>query len=157
MAYGDRHTAHVDVPPDRVWDRVLHLGGDPRLYAPRPLWLARTALDAAVGGPGWKVRGPGRALEAGDDLDFWRVVEVHPPTRLRLRALTRMPGTAHLDVVVHASGAGSEIALENTFEPAGIAGHAYWWAELPAHSVVFAVMVRRLAALVSEAPAPGSR
>ena len=69
-------------------------------------------------------------------MDFWEVVEVHPPTRLRVRAVTRLPGTAYLDVGVHAAGARTELSLRTTFEPAGLAGHAYWWATVGAHKVV---------------------
>ncbi len=72
-----------------------------------------------------------------------------PPARLRLRALSRLPGTAYLDVLVRPHGAGSELVLRTTFEPAGLPGHAYWWSTLAAHRVTFALMARRVAALVS--------
>jgi hypothetical protein len=158
MAYVDRHTALAAVPPDRAWAVVRGLGGDARFYAPRPLWQARGLVDGLVGGPGWRIEGPGRPLEVGDLMDFWEVVEVRPPTRLRLRAVSRLPGTAYLDIEVHAhesadasaGGAGSVIGLVTTFEPAGLAGHAYWWSTVAAHTVVFASMTRRLAVLVAE-------
>jgi len=153
MAYVDRHAVLVDAAPDRVWAGVTSLGGDPRFYAPRALWLVRGLADGLLGGPGWRITGPGRPLEEGDAMDFWEVVEVHPPTRLRVRAVTRLPGTAHLDVGVHARGAGTELSLRTTFEPAGPAGHAYWWATVGAHTATFALMTRRLRALVLEAEA----
>lgn len=149
MAYVDRHRVPVAVSPDRAWEGVLSLGGDTRFYAPRTLWQARGLADGLLGGPGWRIEGPGRPLRAGDTMDFWEVVEVHPPTRLRLRAVTRLPGTAHLDVLVRPRGAGTELSLETTFEPAGPAGHAYWWSTVGAHRVVFALMTRRLAALLA--------
>ena len=151
MAYVDRHTVLVDAPPDAVWTGVASLGGDPRFYTPRALWLARCVGDGLVGGPGWCLQGPGRPLEPGDAMDFWEVVEVRPPTRLRLRAVTRLPGTAYLDVFVHAHGGASELGLETTFERAGLAGHAYWWSTVAAHTVTFELMTRRLASLVTSA------
>ena len=150
MAYVDRHAVLVDATPDRVWAGVTSLGGDPRFYAPRVLWQARCLADGLAGGPGWRITGPGRPLETGDAMDFWEVVEVHPPTRLRLRAVTRLPGAAYLDIGVQASGARTELSLRTTFEPAGVAGHAYWWATVGAHAVTFALMTRRLAGLVVE-------
>ncbi len=149
MPYLDQHTAHVDVPPGQAWSALLSLGGDERFYAPRDLWRARGVLDRLLGGPGHRITGPGRPLEVGDALDFWEVVEVHPPTRLRIRALTRLPGTACLDLEVHAAGAGSELTVRTTFEPAGLTGHLFWWGELAAHKVVFELMTRRLASLVA--------
>ena len=150
MTYVDQHHVTVDVPPERAWDVVRRLGGDPRLYTPRPLWWARGVLDGLIGGPGDRIAGPGRPLEAGDAMDFWEVVDVHPPTRLRLRALTRLPGTAHLEIGVRALGAGSELSMRTEFDPAGPVGHAFWWAELPAHTLVFEAMTRRLAELVEQ-------
>lgn len=153
MAYVDRHTVLVDATPDVVWAGVASLGGDPRFYAPRVLWVARALADGLLGGPGWRIEGPDRPLETGDAMDFWEVVDVRPPTRLRLRAVTRLPGTAYLDVFVHALGARSELGLETTFEPAGPAGHAYWWSTFAAHKLAFELMTRRLAASVTPAPA----
>jgi hypothetical protein len=150
MAYVDRHAVLVDATPDQVWAGVTALGGDPRFYAPRALWLVRGLADGLLGGPGWRITGPGRPLEPGDAMDFWEVVEVRPPTRLRVRAATRLPGTAYLDLGVRASGAGTELSLRTTFEPAGVAGHAYWWATVGAHTATFALMTRRLAGLVLE-------
>jgi uncharacterized protein YndB with AHSA1/START domain len=150
MTYVDRHTVLVAAPPDLVWSGIVSLGGDPRFYAPRPLWLARGLADGLLGGPGWRIEGPGRPLEARDTMDFWEVVDVRPPTRLRLRAVTRLPGTAYLDVFVHAHGARSELGLETTFEPDGAAGHAYWWSTVAAHKVTFALMTRRLASMVTQ-------
>jgi hypothetical protein len=148
VTYVDRHSVPLDATPDRAWSVVRRLGGDARFYAPRPLWQVRGLVDGLVGGPGWRIAGPGRPLEAGDLMDFWEVVDVQPPTRLRLRAASRLPGTAYLDVAVHPVGPGSELSLVTTFEPAGVAGHAYWWSTVAAHTVVFALMTRRLGRLV---------
>ena len=148
MAYVDRQTVLAEATPGRAWEVVGTLGGDPRFYTPRLLWWLRGTADGLLGGPGWRIVGPGRPLERGDPMDFWQVVDVHPGTRLRLRAQSRLPGTAYLDVRVHAHGARTELTLETTFEPDGLPGHAYWWSTVAAHKLTFALMARRLAALV---------
>jgi len=149
VTYVDEHHVTVDVSPERAWDVVHRLGGEPRFYTPRPLWQARGLLDGLIGGPGDRIAGPGRPLQVGDAMDFWEVVEVHPPTGLRLRALTRLPGTAYLEIGVRARVDGTELSLRTEFEPAGLVGRVFWWAELPAHTLVFEAMTRRLAQLVT--------
>ncbi len=147
--YADEYSRTLgDVTPEQAWAVVERLGGDDRFYAPPGLWRLRGALDAAVGGPGYRITGPGRALERGDEMDFWRVVAVRPPSLLRVKAQTRLPGTAYLVIRVQAAGAGTRLTLRSEFEPAGLAGHAYWWSQLGAHKAVFALMARRLEALV---------
>lgn len=147
--YITTHHATVDVTPDQAWSVVRCLGGDDRLYTPRLLWKARGTLERRlVGGPGHRIVGPGRPLQPGDTMDFWRVEEVHAPTRLRLRAESVLPGTAYLDVVVEPQSARTDLSLRTEFHPAGLAGRVFWWAELGAHLAVFELMTRRLAALV---------
>jgi Protein of unknown function (DUF2867) len=148
VTYVDQHTAVAHATPARAWELVSRLGGDGRLYAPKALWRARGAADRLVGGPGHRILGTGRPLRPGDPMDFWEVVEVRPPTRLRLLALARLPGRAHLDITVGASGAGSQLGMRTTFEPAGPAGHAYWWSSFGAHWATFELMTRRLVAMV---------
>ncbi len=152
-AYIDTRHATVDVTPDEAWAVVSTLGGDERLYTPGPLWRARGAVEAMVGGPGHRLTGPDRPLQPGDTMDFWHVEEVHAPSRLRLRAESLLPGTAYLDIVVTPRSARTDLALRTEFHPRGLVGHAFWWAELPAHLVVFELMARRLAALVLAASA----
>jgi hypothetical protein len=149
--YVDQHRVLVEATPARAWEVVSHLGGDERFYAPRALWRTRGRLESLVGGPGHRIVGTGRALEVGDPMDFWRVVEVHPPTRLRVRAESVLPGTAFLDIAVRPVGAVTELTVRTDFEPAGLPGHVFWWAELPAHKVVFELMTRRLAGMITDA------
>jgi hypothetical protein len=107
MTYVDQHRVTVDATPDRAWHVVSGLGGDERFYVPVSLWRTRGLADRLVGGPGHRIDGPGRSLRPGDAMDFWEVVEVRAPTRLRARALTRLPGTAYLDIGVRPQGAGA--------------------------------------------------
>jgi hypothetical protein len=151
MTYVDQHRVTVDATPDRAWQVVSGLGGDERFYVPVSVWRTRGLADRLVGGPGHRIDGPGRSLRPGDAMDFWEVVEVRAPTRLRARALTRLPGTAYLDIGVRPQGPRTELTVRTDFDPAGLAGHAYWWANLVPHKVVFELMTRRLAAMVATA------
>ena len=76
---------------------------------------------------------------------------MQPPTRLRARALTRLPGTAYLDIAVRPQGARTELTVRTDFEPAGVLGHGYWWSNLAAHKATFELMARRLATMVASA------
>ncbi|QNN52272.1 DUF2867 domain-containing protein [Nocardioides mesophilus] len=149
MAYVDEHVQNLSVPVEAAWSVVLATGGDPSRYVPRGLWRLRGVADRAVGGPGFRLTGPGRRPAPGDAIDFWEVESAEFPV-LRLRALMRLPGTAHLELCVEPRAAGlSRLVARTVFEPAGALGHAFWWAELPAHKVVFALMTARLAAQIN--------
>ena len=102
-------------------------------------------------------------LEPGAALDWWRVEDVEQGRSLRLRAETRMPGTARLEMRAEPDGDGCRYVQRVTFTPRGLVGRAYWYAELPAHNFVFAVMARTIAGVAvsrarerSGAPRPGA-
>ncbi|MGA8209474.1 MAG: DUF2867 domain-containing protein [Nocardioidaceae bacterium] len=153
MTYVDRHRASVRVSPERAWEVVGHLGGDPRFYVPRRLWRVRLLSDLVFGGPGFTLTGPDRRLRVGDRMDFWEVVAAEPPARLRLRALSSLPGTADVEISLRPAGAGSELSVRTEFDPRGLAGHGYWLSSLAAHTVVFELMTRRLAAMIEQGTA----
>lgn len=60
----------------------------------------------------------------------------------------RLPGAAYLTIRVAPRDSGSRLTVRTDFEPAGLLGHAFWFAELPAHKVVFSLMTVRLAGLI---------
>jgi hypothetical protein len=132
--YRERRTREVRAPA------VASIGGATGYYAADPLWRARARLDRALGGPGMRGRAAGTPAE-GAALDFWRVERVDPPRLLRLRAEMRMPGTAWLELAVEpVAEARSRLVQRTWFTPRGVAGHAFWWAELAGHKAVFARM-----------------
>lgn len=85
-------------------------------------------------------------LGVGDTLDCWRVEAMEPDRRLRLAAEMRLPGRAWLEFEVEASGSGSTIRQTAIFDPVGLAGLAYWYAVYPLHKLIFAGMLREIAA-----------
>lgn len=143
----------VAAPAAVLWEVVAGIGGPAGWYAADRLWRLRASADRVLGGPGMRGR-PAGPLRVGDAVDFWRVEEVQAPHRLLLRAEMRLPGTARLELTVEPRGSGSRLVQRTGFEPRGPVGHAFWWAELPAHRAVFARMCDGLASR-AEQRAPG--
>ena len=73
----------------------------------------------------------------------------------------RLPGRAWLQFEVEPAGAGARIRQTAIFHPLGLAGLLYWYALYPIHRVIFAGMLRGIAAaalrssVVAGAPPPG--
>jgi uncharacterized protein YbjT (DUF2867 family) len=140
----DRRSTDVDAPPSRAFDAVSRIGGDNGYYAFDWLWVLRGALDRLVGGPGLRRgrRDPRRA-GYGDAVDFWRVTEVVPGERLRLRAEMKLPGDALLEFDIEPAGGGrSRLTQTARFLPRGLLGILYWYAALPLHQLVFEGMLQ---------------
>ena len=152
-AFRERRERAVDAPAATTWTCVADLGGDPGWYAANRLWQVRGVLDRVVGGPGNRGR-PARELRVDDPVDGWRVETVEPGRSLTLVSEQRMPGTARMTYEVHAhevhdsQGADtdrSRLVQRLEFRPDGRLGQAFWWAELPAHKVIFRSMLVRMA------------
>lgn len=150
MPYVEAYARDVPALPEVAWESLASLGGDARWWSPYLLWQVRGLADRATGGYGLRLGRPGRPLQRGDTVDFWTVESVGYPA-LRLRALTRLPGTAYLAVTVEPRREGARMVLRSEFDPAGPVGHAYWWSNLPAHRLVFGRLADRWATLLGEA------
>ena len=80
-----------------------------------------------------------QALGATRQLEY-RALE--PGTLLRLRAHTRAPGGAWLEMrVTPAAGSGSRYDQRAIFFPRGLVGWLYWYALLPAHTLALRRMM----------------
>ncbi len=155
----DTREAAVAVPPARAFEPVRRVGGGTGWYFGDALWRLRGFLDLLVGGPGLRRgrRDPATPLP-GDAIDFWRVEAYEPDRLLRLRAEMRLPGRAWLQFEVDDDGRGNaRIRQTALFEPAGLAGLAYWYALWPVHSLVFGRMLRGIAAAAGEEASAGGR
>ncbi|MEO6525981.1 MAG: SDR family oxidoreductase [Gemmatimonadaceae bacterium] len=150
----DSRATSVAASADAVFAAVARIGGDVGWYYGNWLWRLRGALDLIVGGAGMRRgrRHPG-ALLPGDPLDFWRVEAVEPGRLLRLRAEMKVPGRAWLQFEVAREGNGSVVRQTAIFEPRGLAGLAYWYALYPLHALIFAGMLRGIAAAAGPVPA----
>ena len=68
---------------------------------------------------------------------------------LRLAAEMRLPGRAWLQFEVEPGGDASSVVRQTAlFDPAGLAGLAYWYALYPMHAIVFRGMLRGVRARV---------
>jgi len=150
----DSREARVMAPPSRSFAPIRRIGGDAGWYAHDTLWRLRGLVDRVAGGPGMRRgRRDPELLAVGDVVDCWRVVGFEPDRALRLAAEMRMPGRAWLEFEVTPDGETSIIRQTAVFEPAGLAGLAYWYGVYPLHALVFRGMLRGLCERVVESAA----
>jgi uncharacterized protein YbjT (DUF2867 family) len=142
----DSRLARVAVPPPAAFAPVRRIGGTTGWYYASWLWRLRGFLDLLAGGIGMRRGRPDpERLQVGDPIDWWRVEALEPDRRLRLVAEMRLPGRAWLEFEVTGDADGSTIRQTAVFDPAGLAGLAYWYLIWPLHRLVFAGMLRNLA------------
>ncbi len=143
----DSRVIEVSCTPERAFRPILRIGGGAGWYFGNHAWRVRGALDLLVGGPGLRRgRRDPESLRIGDALDFWRVEAFEPPRVLRLAAEMRLPGRAWLQFEVEPTAAGARIRQTAIFDPLGLAGLLYWYALYPIHRLIFAGMLRGIAA-----------
>lgn len=125
-------------------ERIWSIGGDTGWYYGNWLWQIRGFLDKLVGGVGLRRgRTSVSSLNAGDALDFWRVMYADKKEgRLLLFAEMKLPGEAWLEFKVE----GDELIQTATFRPLGLNGRLYWYAVFPFHGIIFKGMIRKLTA-----------
>ena len=81
------------------------------------------------------------SLNAGDALDFWRVLYANREEgRLLLYAEMKLPGDAWLEFKTE----GNKLIQTATFRPLGIMGRLYWYLVLPFHGFIFNGMIDQL-------------
>ena len=147
----DSRTVSVPVPPEAAFTPIRRIGGATGWYYATWLWRVRGAIDLLSGGVGMRRgRRDPEQLRVGDTLDFWRVEVIESPHRLRLVAEMRVPGRAWLEFEVVPEGGGARIRQSALFDPAGLAGLAYWYGIYPLHRMVFSGMLRGIARAAGE-------
>ncbi len=136
--YKEREVLDMDTTINRIWS----IGGSTGWYYGNYLWQIRGHLDKLFGGIGLR-RGRTHAseLNAGDALDFWRVIFSDKKERkLLLYAEMKLPGEAWLEFKIE-DGLLKQTA---TFRPHGLAGRLYWYSVLPFHGFIFRGMINKL-------------
>lgn len=123
-------------------DRIWKIGGKTGWYRFNWLWRIRGYLDKLAGGVGLR---RGRThddyLEAGDPLDFWRVIYAdRSEKRLLLFAEMKLPGEAWLEFKI----AKDRLYQRAVFRPKGVWGRFYWFSVLPFHGFIFKGMIKAL-------------
>lgn len=99
-------------------------------------------MDRVVGGVGLR-RGRTSEIElnAGDAVDFWRVLYANKEEgRLLLFAEMKLPGEAWLEFRIQ----GDKLVQTATFRPVGIMGRLYWYVVYPFHGFIFKGMLSKL-------------
>jgi hypothetical protein len=142
----DMRTRAVNAPPQEAFRPIQRIGGETGWYFANWLWRIRGFIDLLVGGVGVR-RGRRHPTEIsiGDTIDWWRVEEFVPDSRLRLYAEMKVPGRAWLDFTVEQQKGGSTIRQTAIFDPAGLSGLIYWYGIYPLHAFIFRGMIRGIA------------
>ena len=130
------------VNEEKTLDRIFSIGGQNGWYYGDFLWSVRGFIDKIFGGVGLR-RGRRNLnyLEAGDTLDFWRVLYANKAEkRLLLFAEMKLPGEAWLEFKI-VDGILYQTA---SYRPLGISGRLYWYSVLPFHYFIFNGMINSL-------------
>lgn len=122
--------------------KIWRIGGENGWYYANWLWKIRGFLDKLVGGVGLR-RGRTNlnSIQAGDTLDFWRVLYADQSEgRLLLFAEMKLPGEAWLEFELD----NNHLIQTATFRPKGVWGRLYWLAVLPLHGLIFKGLIKKL-------------
>lgn len=130
--------------PEEVLNRIWAIGGLTGWYYGNWLWKVRGYLDKLAGGVGLRRgRTHPNKINAGDSLDFWRVLMAdREERRLLLFAEMKVPGEAWLEFRIDEKNVLHQNA---TFRPKGLLGRAYWYSMYPFHYFIFEGMINKIA------------
>lgn len=131
---------------EEVFENIWGIGGTRGWYYLDWLWNLRGFLDKLFGGVGTRRgRTNNTTLQAGDVLDFWRVLLADKKnTRLLLYAEMKVPGEAWLEFKIVNYHGKSFLSQVATFRPSGLWGRLYWYSMYPFHLVLFKGMARQI-------------
>ncbi len=140
----DRQEIMVHVSAPTLFETITAIGGQNGWYAVNWLWQLRGWIDSLLGGVGLRrMRRDPQNLAEGDVLDFWRVENVVPDERLRLRAEMKVWGQAWLEFRVKPDGESTSLLVQTAhYYPKGIGGLLYWYSIFPLHLYVFKALAR---------------
>jgi uncharacterized protein YbjT (DUF2867 family) len=142
----DERTVPISTNVDQVVDNIWSIGGSRGWYYANWLWAIRGVMDKIAGGVGLRRgRTNVKTINAGDTLDFWRVLLADRPNkRLLLFAEMKLPGEAWLEFVVTKKEGKDFLKQTATFRPKGLLGRLYWYSVLPFHHFVFRGMAENI-------------
>jgi hypothetical protein len=128
---------------ENVLKNIWSIGGDNGWYYADWLWALRGFMDKIFGGVGLRHgRKNPNMIQAGDALEFWRVLFADKQEkRLLLYAEMKLPGEAWLEFKI----INKTVFQTATFRPLGLWGRLYWYSVLPFHSFIFRNMLKNIA------------
>jgi uncharacterized protein YbjT (DUF2867 family) len=130
-----------DIPPAKVYQSILSIGGERGWHTYHFLWRIRGAMDKAVGGYGLsRGRRDPQELRIGDALDFWKVADLKENKRVLLLAQMKLPGKAWLEFTI----SGGQLIQTAHYYPNGLWGRLYWYATNPFHNLVFQDLAEKI-------------
>jgi uncharacterized protein YbjT (DUF2867 family) len=135
----DERVMPITTDVDQVVDNIWSIGGSRGWYYTDWLWSMRGVMDKMFGGVGLRRgRTNDRTINAGDAVDFWRVLVADKPNkRLLLYAEMKLPGEAWLEFRIVRKNGQDYLKQTATFRPKGLLGRLYWYSVLPFHYFVF--------------------
>ncbi len=143
----ERRSLLINAPAAEVYRVFSGLGGTRGWLCFNWAWRLRGLADRLIGGVGLRRTRPDReVLRRGDIVDFYRVEAVAPDRLLRLHVEMRLPGQGWLQFEARPLGATRSTLIQTVFfAPRGLIGLLYWYVLYPAHRLIFACMLRRMA------------
>jgi uncharacterized protein YbjT (DUF2867 family) len=128
---------------EKALNKIWAIGGETGWYYGTVLWKIRGFIDQFFGGAGLRRgRRHPTELNAGDALDFWRVIYADKEKgKLLLYAEMILPGEAWLEFKIK----DGTLYQTATFRPHGIAGRLYWYSVVPFHWFIFNGMINKIA------------
>lgn len=128
-------------------ERVWRIGGSTGYYAYNWAWHLRGFMDRLIGGVGLnRGRMHPSTIQAGDSIDFWRVIRADKETGdLILFAGMKVPGEAWLHFRFEQKNEQWFLVQTATFRPRGLLGRLYWYGLVPFHFFIFRKMANALA------------
>ncbi len=144
--YKDLKWREITEDPEKVLGNIWSIGGQKGWYYGNRLWKMRGLLDKFFGGVGLRRgRTNVNSIQAGDALDFWRVLVADKShNRLLLFAEMKLPGEAWLEFRIMKRHNKIQLRQTATFRPRGLWGRLYWFLMLPFHYFIFDGMIRNI-------------
>jgi uncharacterized protein YbjT (DUF2867 family) len=129
-----------------VLDNIWSIGGKRGWYYADWLWSLRGIIDKIFWGVGLRRgRTNSKTINAGDTLDFWRVlIADRKNKRMLLYAEMKLPGEAWLEFKIVNNNGKFSLHQTATFRPKGLLGRLYWYSVMPLHYFVFNGMANNI-------------
>ena len=142
----DKREVQFTRNPNEVLGNIWSIGGSRGWYFLDSLWIIRGFLDKLFGGVGLRRgRTNQNLINAGDALDFWRVLLADKQNmRLLLYAEMKLPGEAWLEFKITPTENGGTLQQTATFRPNGLSGRLYWFLVYPFHMFIFWGMAKSI-------------